>query len=380
MSTSDADYDVVIVGAGVVGLAVAWALAERKVTSVLVIEKESSYGRGTSGRNSEVIHSGIYYPEDSLKSRYCRAGREALYRFCRDNDVWHSRCGKLVVAQRGQEKELEILRDQSRRNEVPDIHLMDAKEMAALEPDVSGSCALFVGCTGVVSAHDLMSAFYRHSLEAGHDLVVKARVVGAESRGDRYGVAVEGPGQAAYTVTATWVVNAAGLYSDEVAAFLWGSKKTEGLTLRYSKGSYFKLSSRWRYRIQHLIYPLPDPEYDSLGIHLSFDRGGDVRLGPDAEWLDEKKEEYTVREDRKAMFYTAGKRYLPGLEPEDLSPDFSGIRPKLPARGEGPSDFYIRHEISRGYPGWINLMGIDSPGLTAAIAIGNEVGGWILQG
>ncbi|MFQ6615197.1 MAG: NAD(P)/FAD-dependent oxidoreductase [Fidelibacterota bacterium] len=379
MSSGEVDYDVVIVGAGVVGLAVAWALAKSKVTSVLAIEKESSYGRGTSGRNSEVIHSGIYYPKDSLKSHYCRAGRDALYRFCRENDVWHARCGKLVVAQKGQERELERLHEQALRNEVPDTYLMDATEMATLEPDVSGRRALFVGCTGVVSAHDLMSAFYRHSVEANHDLVVKARVVGVESRGDRYAVAVEGPGEATYTVTATWVVNAAGLYGDRVAAFLWGSKEADGLTLHYSKGSYFRLSSRWRHRVQHLVYPLPDPEHDSLGIHLSFDQGGAVRLGPDAEWLAENREDYTVPEDRKEMFYTAAKRYLPGLDLEDLSPDFAGIRPKLAGPDEGPSDFYIQHETSRGYPGWINLMGIDSPGLTAAIAIGEDVAKWITE-
>lgn len=376
----DVDYEVVIVGAGVVGLAVAWALAKGKVTSVLAVEKESGYGRGTSGRNSEVIHSGIYYPEGSLKSHYCRSGRDRLYRFCRDNEVWYSRCGKLVVAQEGQEKELDRLHEQARRNEVPETHLMDSKELAALEPDVSGRSALFVGCTGIVSSHDLMSAFYRHSVEADHDLAVQARVVGVEPRGDRYAIAVEGPGEAAYSVTAAWVVNAAGLYSDQVAGLLWGSQIDDGLTLHYSKGSYFKLSPRWRHRIQHLVYPLPDPELDSLGIHLSFDRGGDMKLGPDAEWLQENKEDYSVPEDRKDRFYTAAKRYLPGLEPEDLSPDFAGIRPKLSGPDEGPSDFYVQHETSRGYPRWINLMGIDSPGLTAAIAIGEDVANWIVQG
>ncbi|MEE9167008.1 MAG: NAD(P)/FAD-dependent oxidoreductase [Candidatus Neomarinimicrobiota bacterium] len=373
------DYEVVVIGAGVVGLAVARGLAEQNVSSVLVVEKEDDFGLGVSSRNSEVIHSGIYYPEDSLKLHYCRLGREKLYRFCRANDVWHSQCGKLVVAQKGQEKKLEALYAQARANGVPEIYMMRQKEIRALEPDVSAASALFVGCTGIVSAHELMSAFSRHSTEAGHDLLLKASVVGAEPKGEGYSVAVEGPGEASYEVTTNWVVNAAGLSSDRVAEFLWGSERKDGPTLHYSRGSYFKLSSRWRHRIQHLVYPIPDEEHDSLGIHLSFDQGGNMRLGPSADWLPEPEEDYTVREDDLDMFYTAGRRYLPALKREDLSADFAGIRPKL-AEAEGkPSDFYIRQEKDEGYPGWINLIGIDSPGLTAAIAIGEDVVAWIVE-
>jgi len=374
------DYDVIVIGAGVVGLAVAHALALQKVSSVLVIEKEDAFGRGVSSRNSEVIHSGLYYPKDSMKARYCHLGRDKLYSFCRKNDVWHSKCGKLVVAQTGQEKDLEELYQQAQVNGVPDIYLLSQKEISTLEPDVSADSAFFAGCTGIISAHELMSAFSRYSAEADHDLLLKASVVGVEPRGDRYSIAVCGPGEASYKVTANWVVNAAGLSSDRVAEFLWGCDTKDRPSLHYLKGSYFKLSSKWRHRIRHLIYPIPDKAHDSLGIHLSFDQGGNVRLGPSAEWVDGRKEDYTVQEDDLEMFYTAGERYLPVLDREDLSPDFAGIRPKLAAPGREPSDFYIRHEQDSGHPGWINLIGIDSPGLTAAIAIGEEVATWIAEG
>ena len=376
----DVDYDVIIIGAGVVGLAVARALADRKVSSVLVVEKEDDFGRSVSSRNSEVIHSGIYYPEDSLKALYCRLGRDKLYPFCRENDVWYSKCGKLVVAQDGQEKELEKLYQQAQINEVPETYLMNQKEIRILEPEVMAKSALFVGCAGLISAHELMSAFSRYSAEGDHDLLLKASVVGVEPRGNHYLVAVQGPGEGSYQVTANWVVNAAGLWSDHVADFLWGSDRKDSPSLHYLKGSYFKLSSQWRDRIEHLVYPLPDEEHGTLGIHLYLDQGGDVRLGPDAEPIADRKEDYTVDITSLDMFYTAGKRFIPSLEREDLSPDFAGIRPKLVSHDDKPSDFYIRHEEDLGYPGWINLIGIESPGLTAAIAIGEDVAAWIAEG
>lgn len=371
------DYDVIIIGAGVVGLAVARGLAEEKVSSVLIIEEKEDFGRGVSSRNSEVIHSGIYYAEGSLKARYCRLGREKLYPFCRENDVWHSQCGKLVVAQEGQEDQVQRLYRQAQLNGVPDICLTTGEEVGAMEPDVSAKTALFVGCTGIISARELMSAFSRYSVEADHDLVLKASVVGIEPKGEQYSVTVSGPGETSYKVVANWVVNAAGLASDRVAESLWGTTRENRPVLHYSKGSYFRLTSRWRNKIQHLVYPIPDEAHDSLGIHLSFDQGGDVRLGPSARWLENREQDYSIDDGDREMFYASVKRYLPGLERDDLSPDFSGIRPKLAAPAGQPSDFYIRHEEGLGYRGWINLIGIDSPGLTAAIAIGEEVAAWI---
>ncbi len=375
--TTDVDYDIIIIGAGAVGLAVARALAVRGETSVLIIEKEMGFGQGTSSRNSEVIHSGIYYPAGSLKAKYCLSGRDRLYTFCRENDVWNSKCGKLVVAQAGQESQLEALHRQAETNCVPELYMMGQSEITAVEPEVSAESAMFVGCTGIVSAHELMLAYHRISAEADHDLLLKASVVGAEPQGELYALQVEGPGDAAYTVTARWVVNSAGLHSDTIAQFLWGSDDSSRPVLRYSKGAYFKLSRKWRHRVERLVYPVPDMEQDSLGIHLSFDQAGEMKLGPDAAWIDDRSEDYTVNAENDDLFYREAKQYLPLLEREDLSPDYSGIRPKLTEAIEGHSDFYIRHEPD--YSGWINLIGIDSPGLTASLAIGDKVAGWIVD-
>lgn len=377
MTGSTADYEVVIIGAGVIGLSVAKGLAEQGVQEVLLIEKEEAFGRGTSSRNSEVIHSGIYYEPNSLKARYCCLGRELLYPFCRENDIWHSRCGKLVIAKDGQEDDLQVLYENAQTNGVPELSLLDDEQVAVLEPEISVSAALFVGCTGIISAHELMAAFYRIAEDGGHDLVLKARTVDVEPRGDIYTLEVEGPGEARYKVTTDWVVNAAGLYSDRVAELLWGTEDKNRPVLHLSKGSYFKLTPKWRQRVQHLVYPLPDAGSDSLGIHISFDANGDLRLGPNVRWLSDRNEDYVVQEEDRTFFYQEAKQYLPALEQDDLTPDFAGIRPKLSTPRGKPSDFYIQHEIDRGYPGWINLIGIDSPGLTAAIAIGEEVASWI---
>ncbi|MEE2876445.1 MAG: NAD(P)/FAD-dependent oxidoreductase [Candidatus Neomarinimicrobiota bacterium] len=374
---TNVDYDIIIIGAGVMGLAVARALAVQGETSVLIVEKEMGFGQGISSRNSEVIHSGIYYPTNSLKAKYCLGGRDPLYAFCRENDVWNSKCGKLVVAQAGQESQLETLHRQAEANGVPELHMMTRSEIAQLEPEVSAESAMFIGCTGIVSAHELMSAYHRVSAEADHDLLLKTVVVGADRKDDSYALEVEGPGDAAYTVTARWVVNAAGLQSDRIAQFLWGTDDPSRPVLRYSKGAYFKMSGKWRHRVERLVYPLPDTEHDSLGIHLSFDQAGDMKLGPDATWIDDRSADYTVDASTLDLFYREAKLYLPALERHDLSPDYSGIRPKLVETADGNSDFYIRHEPDN--PGWINLIGIDSPGLTAALAIGEEVTRWILS-
>ena len=369
------DYEIIIVGAGVIGLAVARALAIEEKRSVLIIEKEMGFGQGTSSRNSEVIHSGIYYPSNSIKAKYCLNGRAKLYEFCRRNNVWYKNCGKLVVAQIGQESQLTSLFEQAQANDVPDVHIVDRLGVSKLEPTVSAESAMFVGCTGIVSAHELMSAYHRIATQADHDILLRSTVVGVEPKGDAYLLEVKGSDDINYTVTGRWIVNAAGLYSDKIAQFLWGNNNIIRPSLSYSKGSYFKLSTKWRHSVRHLIYPLPDKEKDSLGIHLSFDQAGNMKLGPDATWMQNYSEDYDVNSDNLNAFYLAAKRYLPSLESIDLSPDYSGIRPKLMTGPNEPSDFYIRHEPD--YPGWINLIGIDSPGLTSSLAIGEDVAQWI---
>ena len=375
--TVHVDYEIIIIGAGLIVLAVARALAIQEKRSVLIIEKEMGFGQGISSRNSEVIHSGIYYPSDSLKAKYCLQGRTKLYDFCRRNNVWYKKCGKLVVAQKDQETQLRSLWEQAKTNDVPEVRIIDHHEIRKLEPEVLADSAMFVGCTGIISAHELMSAYHRISTHSDHDLLVKSTVIGAEPKGDTYILQVEDSENMSYSVAARWIVNAAGLYSDRIAQLLWGNTNHSYPNLSYSKGSYFKLSSKWRHRINRLIYPLPDKEHDSLGIHLTFDQSGDMKLGPDAAWLKNRSEDYDVSVDRLDAFYLAAKEYLPSLDPIDLSPDYSGIRPKLVEKSNEPSDFYIRHEPD--YPGWINLIGIDSPGLTASLDIGEDVAQWIVN-
>ncbi len=369
------DYDIVIVGAGVVGLAVAKELSETSQKSVLVIEKEANFGQGISSRNSEVIHSGIYYPQDSLKAKYCARGRELTYDFCEKNHIWYNQCGKLVIAEENQLNDLEQLYNRSIENDVPDTHIIDQNELSTLEPHVRGAGALFVGCTGIMSAHEFMAALHRISAEKEHDYLFMSNMVGIDSLTDGYKVDIRNADGDIEQVTAEWVINAGGLQSDLIAHMLDDIKSFP--TLRYSKGCYFKLSSNWRGKFDHLVYPLPDKKHGSLGIHLSFDQTRTVKLGPSAHWLNDRVENYDVDESLTHLFHTGATRYIKNLSMEDLSPDFAGIRPKIYHENNPLSDFYISHEKDKGFPGCINLIGIESPGLTAALAIAEKVGRYV---
>ena len=367
-------FDIVIIGAGIVGLAIARSIAEKTDKSVLIIEKEESFGRGISSRNSEVIHSGIYYEPESLKAKYCSRGRDMTYAFCNQHNIWVNRCGKIVMGKLHQTNDLEALHKNAQKNGVPDTRLLEPKEINVLEPNIEADIGLQVGCTGIVSAHDLMAAFYKISQEGDHDYLFKSKVVGADSKSDGYEISIENAQGELEKVSTEWVINAAGLESDMVAQMLGGDYPT----LRYSKGCYYKLSSKWRGAFNHLVYPLPDKKHGSLGIHLSFDESQMVKLGPSAHWIQDRTEDYDVEENLLDQFFTEGHRYIPDLEKEDLSPDFAGIRPKIWLNENPMSDFYISHEEGKGFPGWINLIGIESPGLTSAIAIGEDVATWII--
>jgi L-2-hydroxyglutarate oxidase LhgO len=369
------DYDVVIIGAGVVGLAVARELGETSHKRVLVIEKESSFGKGISSRNSEVIHSGIYYPHDSLKATFCTRGRDLIYDFCEKHHVWYTRCGKLVITEDHQLDDLEELYNRSIKNGVPDTRIIGKKELSALEPHICGAGALFVGCTGIMSSHEFMVTLHRISASKEHDYLFMTDVVGINQMTDGYKVDIRNAEGDIEHVSSEWVINSGGLNSDLIAQML--GDNTSFPTLRYSKGCYFKLSSKWRGQFNHLVYPLPDKKHGSLGIHLSFDQTRSVKLGPSAHWLDDRIENYDVDESLTHLFHMGAARYIKNLSLEDLSPDFTGIRPKIYHEDNPLSDFYISHEEDKGYPGWINLIGIESPGLTAALAIGEEVAGTV---
>ena len=372
------DYRVVIIGAGVVGLAAARALAEKRIESVLIIESEPNFGRGISGRSCEVIHSSIYNPENSYKTTFCIRGRNLLYDYCETNNIDHQRIGKIIIANESQENALKDLYQLGISKRMDDLRLLTAKEIKDLEPFIQGTLGLFVPSTGIVDSHQLMSHFQQKSVDSNHDYLYKSRVRHCESVPGGYRLMIQSPSEQLESVTSAWVINAAGLNSDHISNLIIPKKLTP--EIQFSKGNYFSLSNQWKNRFSHLVYPLPDVKHGSLGIHLSFDQTGSVKLGPDAHFLESNVEDYSIDESLLSTFYEAASAYIVGLEKNDLSPDFTGIRPKLRSKSPGFDDFYISHEKDKGFPGWINLIGIDSPGLTAAIAIGEEVAGWVLEG
>ena len=377
--SQSSDYEIIIIGAGAVGLAVARALRNSGKGSVLVIEKEETFGRGISSRNSEVIHSGIYYPPHSLKAKYCTSGKEKLYAYCKEKNIWYNQCGKLVLAQKNQINELERLYENGLTNGVLDLNMMEKDELSKLEPNIMGESALFVGCTGILSAHDLMASFYNESNQMDHDYLFKTELKECDHSNGRYILHLLNPQGEMETVTSDWVVNAGGLQSDIIASML-NHNQNDFPKITYSKGCYFSLSSKWRNAFSHLIYPMPDNTQGSLGIHISFDQNMTTKLGPSIEWMETRVEDYTVINNLNMTFFEEAKTYIKGLELSDLTPDFSGIRPKISTPENPYADFYIQHEQDRGYPGWINLIGIESPGLTASIAIGEDVARWIGNG
>jgi L-2-hydroxyglutarate oxidase LhgO len=363
-----ADFGVVVIGGGAVGLAIAARLSGR--TDVLLLERHASWGQETSSRNSEVIHAGFYYPEGSLKARLCVRGNALLYERCRRRRIAHRKLTKLVTATRAEElPALEALLERGRANGV-ELRLLTADEAHALEPNVRSVGALFSPSTGVVNAHDLMDDYAREAEMAGAILRARCEVVALAFRGGEYDVTVRS-GRLSETVSAAHVVNAAGLASDAIAAMVGIDVEAAGYRLRYCKGSYFALAPKKWGLVSRLIYPVPGNE--SLGVHAVVDVTGRVRFGPDVQYLAGRQIDYAVDEGLRAAFGEAARRYLPAVEDEDLTPDISGVRAKLQARGEPVRDFVIQEETERGFPGLIDLIGIDSPGLTSSPAIAEHV-------
>ncbi|MDH4196217.1 MAG: NAD(P)/FAD-dependent oxidoreductase [Candidatus Aminicenantes bacterium] len=365
------DFDVAVVGAGVVGLAVAAELAGAG-REICVIERHAACGQETSSRNSEVIHSGIYYPPGTLKARLCVEGKRLLYDLCAARGLPHRRTGKLVVAaDEGEVRDLEALAANGRRNGVDDLALLTRAELGRMEPRVRGAAALWSPSTGILSAHDLMRDLAGRAREKGVAFLLNAEVVGLEPAAGGWRVAVR-EGGALQDVHARRVVNSAGLRSDAVAGLAGVDVNEAGYTLRFNKGEYFRLRRRPETTVERLVYPVPYGEGGWLGVHITVDLQGEIKLGPSAFDVDDL--DYSVDPAHAQDFHTAGRRYLPDLRLEDIQPDMAGIRPKLGPRGdEGFRDFVIREESDRGLAGLVNLIGIESPGLTAALAIAATV-------
>lgn len=361
----------VVVGAGVVGLAVARELALAG-HAPLVIEAGERFGLETSSRNSGVIHAGLYYPPGSLKARLCVAGRERLYAFCAERGVPHRRTGKLVFAgDAGRLGELEAMRARALAVGAGDCPVLGAVEVARLEPALACAGALLSPATGIVDAPALMAALLGEAEAHGARLVTRSRVGGAELAGGLWRVRLAG--EAAPVVAAPLLVNAAGLGAQALARAIEPLPASEVPALHLARGVWFAYSGRVPF--SRLIYPLPEP--GGLGTHLTLDLAGNARFGPDVEWVE--RPDYRVDEGRKAAFVAAARAIWPGLDPERLHPADAGIRPKLAGPGEPNADFVIAGPESHGLPGLVNLFGIESPGLTAALAIGEYVAGLIGQ-
>lgn len=356
----------VVVGAGVVGLAVAQALA-RAGREVVVLERERLIGSHTSARNSEVIHAGIYYPKGSAKARLCLRGREMLYAWCESHGVPHRKIGKIIVATGAeQEGALGLIAAAAAANGVDDLRPLGQAELRAMEPALNGVAGLLSPSTGIIDSHALMLSYQGELEDAGGAVALGTRFLGA-GRGKGDFTVTAGSGGERVTLGCDLLVNAAGLFAGEVAKAIEGLAPPFARAVFYCKGNYFGLSGRVPFG--HLIYPVP--ERDGLGTHLTLDLAGRGRFGPDTEWIDGI--DYGLDPRRGEGFYAAIRRYWPGLPDGALTPDYTGIRPKLAPAGGPATDFLIEGEAAHGIPGLVNLFGIESPGLTASLAIADEV-------
>jgi L-2-hydroxyglutarate oxidase LhgO len=361
--------DVAIIGAGVVGLAIAEALAVKN-RRVVVLEKNDSFGQETSSRNSEVIHAGIYYPKGFLKSSLCLKGNRLLYAWCEKHRVPHRRIGKLIVATNEEEcADLERIKITAEDNGVEKLEYLGQAQLQRQEPEVNALAALFSPSTGIIDTHRLMKTLLMSA--EGKDAIItyRSEVTAIHFDGSAWDMEIN---NGEYRISAKNLINSAGLHADRIAAFAGIDIDAAGYRLKPCKGNYFTASPAPK--INHLIYPVPVKNNVGLGIHATLDLSGRVRFGPDSRYLsDGQARDYAVDEDLKPVFHESIHKYLPKVSIDDLSPDMCGIRPKIQGPGDPAMDFIIREECDRGLPGLINLIGIESPGLTACLAIGEYI-------
>ncbi len=358
--------DAVVVGAGVVGLAVARALA-MSGREVVVVEAEDAIGTHTSSRNSEVIHAGIYYPKGSLKAASCVRGKALLYEYVESHGVPHRRCGKLIVAtDSSQLEELESIRLKAHQNGVGDVDFIPVGKARAWEPELRCVAALHSPSTGIIDSHALMLAYLGDAEAHGAMLALKSRLLGADVVPGGFVLRVDGE-----TLKASILVNSAGLRAPSVARKIHGYEERLAPGEFYAKGNYYSLARKNPFT--RLIYPVPEP--GGLGVHVTLDLGGQARFGPDVEWVD--RIDYAVDPGRAQRFYAAIRRYWPGLPDDALLPGYAGIRPKTAGPGEPAPDFRIQGPREHGIPGLVHLFGIESPGLTASLALADAVLGQI---
>ena len=358
------EVKITIIGAGVVGLAIAAELS-REYDDIVVLERHDKFGQETSSRNSEVIHSGIYYPPNSLKATLCVKGAQLLYKYCEKYSIPHSKLGKLIVATNESElTDLQELYDTGILNGVEGLALIEKNEINEMDPNVNAIAALYSPNTGIIDSHSLMSRLYRFANASGVLFSFNTEVNFIEKQENAYVIGIKNDN---YKFISSVVINSAGLSADYVAGLAGIDIDRADYRLSYYKGSYFSYARKSP--IKMLVYPVPHKDLTGLGIHAILDLGGRLRFGPDSEHVDFI--DYKVDSNKIGIFYESVKKIIKGVDKEAFVPEMSGIRPKI--RGEGIKDFVIKDEIDRGMGGFINLIGIESPGLTASLCIAKYV-------
>lgn len=365
--------DVIIIGAGVVGLAIAAQLSQKHSNfSIALLEQHDKFGKETSSRNSEVIHAGLYYPTGSLKAKLCVDGNEKLYEFCERYAVPYQRIGKLIIARSENETSaLNIILNQGRKNGVQGLQLLDKRQLFKLEPNVNAIAGILSSSTGIIDSHSFMSRLEWIALKQGTIIAYNHKVVKVEKSEDGYEVYYQVQGRKLELVSSNWLINSAGLNSDHIPSSLELDIERLGYRIYPCKGEYFGVSNKKSSLVNKLIYPPPLENLKGLGIHATKTLDGRLRLGPNAFYVD--RLDYNINTDHVKEFYEAVKTYMPFLEITDLYPDMAGIRPKIQGPGDNFRDFIVRHEVDYGFEGLINLIGIESPGLTSSLSLAEMV-------
>jgi L-2-hydroxyglutarate oxidase LhgO len=368
-------FDICVIGAGVIGLAIAYELAKKyknQDVSIVILERESSFGQHVSSRNSEVIHAGIYYPPDSLKAELCVTGRELLYSHCEQFGVAHQKIGKLIVARDTEADALAQLKETAIANGVLDLQLLDRAELQKLEPDIEADMALHSPSTGIIDSHGYMQSLLHLAQNLGVQFSPYSRVEKIDTDTDAFVVHCqldENRSPEHYAFNCQQLINAAGLEAQSIAQSVSAIPKNTIPKLHYCKGDYFDYGKRNPF--SHLIYPMPESNTIGLGIHATMDMSSQLKFGPDTEYVE--KVDFDIDGNKAKAFAKNISSYFPAIKAGDLKPAYSGIRPKLSGPGEAAADFEIQGESVHGLPGLIQLFGMESPGLTASLAVARHV-------
>jgi L-2-hydroxyglutarate oxidase LhgO len=373
---SDRDsFDICVIGAGVIGLAIAYELAKKyknQDISIVILERESSFGQHISSRNSEVIHAGIYYPAGSLKAGLCVAGKELLYSHCSQFDIPHQKIGKLIVAKNSEVDALEQLKKNAIANGVLDLQLLNRAQLQKLEPHIEADAALYSPSTGIIDSHSYMQSLLHLAENLGVQFSPYSRVEKIDSEADAFVVQCqldENRNAERYEFNCRQVINAAGLEAQSIARVVSAVPKNTIPKLHYCKGDYFDY--RGRNPFSHLVYPMPEANMAGLGIHATMDMSSQLKFGPDSEYVENV--DFEIDGNKAKAFAKSISSYFPAINSNDLKPAYSGVRPKISGLGEAAADFEIQEESTHGLPGLIQLFGMESPGLTASLAIATHI-------